>query len=1018
MTTDGMVRKCNVVSPEIDVVFVHGLQGHRDDTWVNPDATGNWFNWLAEDIPTAQLWAYGYPAAISRWWGHAMTLYDRAQNFRQHLLANGIGTRPLVFVTHSLGGLVVKKMLREAKDSKHTDHQDLFFNTRGIAFLATPHFGSSWASLLNMLPKLLWMSEAISSLLYDSTELLDLNDWFRNQISPQVAVQVLIETKRIGCFPKLLTSTTSDPGIAHQEKCTVDENHIGICKPLTKDHISYMTVAGFLKKRLSILSRPDNRETRLPSTQLAATGRNEPPARLYLDSEGVEERVRHLLDWDKTDSEMRKAVVLTAPTGFGKTTLGRTLFYKWSGTKLIHDARIGGLPDHIDVDLAIVDHVDSLGREAGGGSARKVIQRLAASCRRLLICTSDRGIADAVMGLIGRDASHQLVDIPPFSARSGLSYLERYIEKPNILKAFTASELAGLIDGLEGTPVMVDILLQLLDDGGDRVRSLLQECTDGRCGTLRELVFDRWLDHIRAKEDAAALALPFLCSDAAPFGLSETCLRFVLKGKISEKSLNETLTRLRKKGLLLPALPGIDDTLVPHRILKDAIRTRAADLARPSEEWKRRLEKYCVLESDNSQDFLSQATSWLWRTSDSFRRLLSGRVKDEDRQDQLSWLAEHSRSLEKLSPKGRVDPALMSTLLGSMIGSQELEDCTVACTICRLLAKVHPQSGILGDVIWELRKHSDTMSCADAVRAAGIHWTAHQGDMRARAVEELDAFICDAQHSYDKSSPAGDYNGDPLTASFAIAAAVGARVGLGKEELPALGKIRADHDVIDAVFVLALLRKGSRQFGHAIESLLAHQRMSDCGYSVLRYVLSQGHIELSASQIKHILRENGVFANRVLFAVTLANHDACFEYLHEEITSGRLRNEEGAVPISQSTAKEGVLDEEMFKKFMEAMKPRTVEGRSTSYSNVDLAQFFEKLSGAYTGASQVSSPIDAEAEASWLISKLRHPLLSYTDYKAIHLELYERYRHTNAVKKSGLLSMCEIPSRRYPFVRL
>ncbi|KAI1435961.1 hypothetical protein GGR50DRAFT_654048 [Xylaria sp. CBS 124048] len=54
-------------------------------------------------------------------------------------------SRPLFFVCHSIGGLVVKAALVKAK--KHEELRPLLFNCHGITFFATPHRGSSYLSM-------------------------------------------------------------------------------------------------------------------------------------------------------------------------------------------------------------------------------------------------------------------------------------------------------------------------------------------------------------------------------------------------------------------------------------------------------------------------------------------------------------------------------------------------------------------------------------------------------------------------------------------------------------------------------------------------------------------------------------------------------------------------------------------------------------------------------------------------------------------------------------------------------
>ncbi|KKY33487.1 putative ankyrin repeat protein [Diaporthe ampelina] len=66
-------------------------------------------------------------------------------------------SRPLFFIAHSIGGLVVKRALLMA--SKSDKHRPILFNCHGITFFATPHRGSSYMSMRNL-------SESIQLLLH------------------------------------------------------------------------------------------------------------------------------------------------------------------------------------------------------------------------------------------------------------------------------------------------------------------------------------------------------------------------------------------------------------------------------------------------------------------------------------------------------------------------------------------------------------------------------------------------------------------------------------------------------------------------------------------------------------------------------------------------------------------------------------------------------------------------------------------------------------------------------------
>lgn len=95
------------------IVFVHGLTGHREKTWTAPDATESWPKTLIPTkIPNARVLTFGYDASVADWrsmvsesrvGNHAQNLLNALANFRED---DDTNERPIIFVCHSLGGLV------------------------------------------------------------------------------------------------------------------------------------------------------------------------------------------------------------------------------------------------------------------------------------------------------------------------------------------------------------------------------------------------------------------------------------------------------------------------------------------------------------------------------------------------------------------------------------------------------------------------------------------------------------------------------------------------------------------------------------------------------------------------------------------------------------------------------------------------------------------------------------------------------------------------------------------------
>jgi hypothetical protein len=107
---------------------------------------------LPERLPNARIFTWGYDANIENMFSsasrasifqHAGTFLEDIAGVRETL---GQMTRPLVFVVHSLGGIVVKEALCASRIAR--SHINATFSaTVGVAFLGTPHRGSSTATL-------------------------------------------------------------------------------------------------------------------------------------------------------------------------------------------------------------------------------------------------------------------------------------------------------------------------------------------------------------------------------------------------------------------------------------------------------------------------------------------------------------------------------------------------------------------------------------------------------------------------------------------------------------------------------------------------------------------------------------------------------------------------------------------------------------------------------------------------------------------------------------------------------
>lgn len=101
----------------VDIVALHGLNGHYRKTWSTMGAAGGRVNWLKDliprYIPNARIMSFGYNSSVQ----FSKSTSDIG-NFADGLLADLMSCRnseeekcrPLIFICHSLGGIVFKQV--------------------------------------------------------------------------------------------------------------------------------------------------------------------------------------------------------------------------------------------------------------------------------------------------------------------------------------------------------------------------------------------------------------------------------------------------------------------------------------------------------------------------------------------------------------------------------------------------------------------------------------------------------------------------------------------------------------------------------------------------------------------------------------------------------------------------------------------------------------------------------------------------------------------------------------------
>jgi len=160
----------------VDIVAVHGLDGHPIESWTKGDVF-----WLRDCLPTsfesARVMSYGYTGysySHGEYRVQKDTIFGYARGLVQELNQErqNVEKRPIVFIAHSLGGLVVKEALIYSNSRTRDDQPELRsirLSTCGILFFGTPHRGSdAGATLVPLILNVMSIYTRTDSKLVDS----------------------------------------------------------------------------------------------------------------------------------------------------------------------------------------------------------------------------------------------------------------------------------------------------------------------------------------------------------------------------------------------------------------------------------------------------------------------------------------------------------------------------------------------------------------------------------------------------------------------------------------------------------------------------------------------------------------------------------------------------------------------------------------------------------------------------------------------------------------------------------
>ncbi|KAK0388967.1 hypothetical protein NLU13_2544 [Sarocladium strictum] len=263
----GLTTLSHPHDPIIEIVFVHGLGGDSRKTWGATDH-GHRCCWPADWLPNkpgferVRVHTFGYDTKFLRGTGNCLNIHHIGK-----LLLGELTVSPLirqcdsriVFVAHSMGGLVVKKTILLAKQDPSA--QRLADRFASIFFLACPHRGADSAKLLRRVLRVAYDRQYVADLERNSTTTQSINEEFRH-CSKDFTIWSFYETKKMKYWSSLVVDESSALlGYPHEKQMAMNADHRTICKFDSPSDANYLTLLNSLSVTVNEL------QTELSSTR-------------------------------------------------------------------------------------------------------------------------------------------------------------------------------------------------------------------------------------------------------------------------------------------------------------------------------------------------------------------------------------------------------------------------------------------------------------------------------------------------------------------------------------------------------------------------------------------------------------------------------------------------------------------------------------------------------------------------------------------------------------------------------
>jgi len=243
------IRKLGDATSPMVVVFVHGLLSDGETCWLHENGT-YWPELLSRHEALSEVGIYEF-TYLTNFFSGSYNLGNIVDALKECLHLDGVNrARKIVFVAHSMGGIVTRRYVVQRYDELMERSVEL-----GLFLIASPSLGSSYANWLSPIAKLLGHAQGQAlTFCQNNTWLNELNSDFRNVLARRNLVihgRELVEDKfvvlkRLGAFKQVVPPHSGATYFGDAFKVPLSD-HFSIAKPVDAQAIQHRMLCNFIE---------------------------------------------------------------------------------------------------------------------------------------------------------------------------------------------------------------------------------------------------------------------------------------------------------------------------------------------------------------------------------------------------------------------------------------------------------------------------------------------------------------------------------------------------------------------------------------------------------------------------------------------------------------------------------------------------------------------------------------------------------------------------------------------------